>query len=178
MADLDHVLEPDYLGDLAARPLDEIRAMRAECLEIETGLSYLRRMVQGRADIVTSEQERRASGGPASELPELIGQLPEIFSEHRRPGGTGRLPQSLDPPEPDPELVAELDGIASASRLAELPELAEVEVAAIAGRLQDLERRVSDMRRAMFERLDALQEELARRYRSGEASVESLLSEG
>ena len=42
-------------------------------------------------------------------------------------------------------------------------------------RLTDFEHRVSERRRAYFDRIDALQAELTRRYRTGEASVDNLL---
>ena len=60
---LDDLLDPGYLGDLTARTMDEVRRMRAECQEVETGLSLLRRLVQGRLDIVGLELARRAEGG-------------------------------------------------------------------------------------------------------------------
>jgi hypothetical protein len=53
--------------------------------------------------------------------------------------------------------------------------ISDQDLAAASQRLAALERRVSDHRRVLFDRLDALQAELARRYKSGEASVESLL---
>jgi len=178
MSDLDRMLDPEYLGDLAQRPVEEIRAMRAECTELETGLSYFRRLVQGRLDIVGREQERRRSGADAPALHDVIGELPEIFSEQRRPGGIGRLPQSLDPPDPDPALTARLDEIAGPGQLSGLPELADTDLEALAAQLGDLEREVSQYRRQMFDRIDALQSELTERYRTGRASVDSLLGEG
>jgi hypothetical protein len=42
-------------------------------------------------------------------------------------------------------------------------------------RLEALEREISDRRRQFFDRIDTLQAEITRRYRTGEASVESLL---
>jgi hypothetical protein len=178
MSDLDRLLDPEYLGDLGHRPMEEIRAMRAECTELETGLSYLRRLVQGRLDIVGREQERRRCGAEAPELHDVIGDLPEIFSEQRRPGGLGRLPQSLDPPEPDPALTARLDELAGPSQLADLPKLADADIEALAAQLGELEREVSQYRRQMFDRIDALQGELTERYRTGRASVDSLLADG
>ena len=47
----------------------------------------------------------------------------------------------------------------------------------IADELQALEHDVSDLRRALFGRIDTLQAELTRRYRDGEAHVEELLHE-
>ena len=68
-SDLGELLQPVYLGDLTTRAMDEVRAMRAECQEVETGLSLLRRVVQGRLDIVGLERQRRADGGD----PEVLG---------------------------------------------------------------------------------------------------------
>jgi hypothetical protein len=178
MTELSRLLDAGYLGDLAARPVDEIRSMRLECVEVETGLSFLRRMVQGRLDIVASEQHRRVDGGDPTGLPELIGQLPEIFSEQRRPGGTGRLPQSLEVPDVDAELLAELDRIAGPGVLGRLTEDSDAEVAALESDLRALEQVVSGYRQQMFERIDALQAELTDRYRTGEASVDTLLADG
>ena len=66
--DLADLLEPAYLGDLPGRSMDEVRAMRAECQEVETGLSLLRRLVQGRLDIVGLELQppRRRVATPAT----------------------------------------------------------------------------------------------------------------
>ena len=46
----------------------------------------------------------------------------------------------------------------------------------IAGRLEVIERRVSAERRALHERIDALQAELVDRHKTGRASVDGLLS--
>jgi hypothetical protein len=177
MPDLQRLLDPDYLGVLADRPVDEIRSMRVECVEVETGLSFFRRMVQGRLDIVAAEQHRRRDGGDPAGLPELIGQLPEIFSEQRRPDGSGRLPQSLDAPEVDDELAAQLDELAGPGVLGRLTEFSDAELDQLRRSLDDLEHQVSGYRRQMFDRIDALQAELTDRYRTGEASVDTLLTD-
>ena len=70
-SELDRILDPGYLGDLASLPMNDVRAMRAECQEVETGLSYLRRLVQGRLDIVGVERQRRRDGGEPGELSAL-----------------------------------------------------------------------------------------------------------
>ena len=45
----------------------------------------------------------------------------------------------------------------------------------MADQLTAFEQRVSGHRRELFERIDALQAEITRRYKTGEASVDSLL---
>lgn len=171
------MLRPDYLVDLESRPIDDIRTMRADCVSVETSVSFMRRMVQGRLDIVEAERHRRDTGGAPTDIGQLIGDLPEILGEHGRPPGLGRLPQSIEPPEPDPEFTRRLDAVAGPGRLSSLPDLFDDELATAVADLESLEHDLSGRRRELFDRIDTLQSELTRRYRSGEASVESLLGE-
>ena len=173
--DLDALLAPGYLGDLEAREMDEVRAMRAECQEVETGLSLLRRVVQGRLDIVGLELHRRADGGDPEDLPDLIARLPEVLSDRTWSPGVGRLPQIMTPGELPPELESELDGIVGDGHLADLPTVDDAALHAMADQLTEFEQRVSGHRRELFERIDALQAEITRRYKTGEASIDSLL---
>jgi hypothetical protein len=171
--EVDPVLAEDYLGDLRARPIDEIRAMRDECRAIEDKVSFLRRMIQGRLDIVAADVRRRTEGGAAADLRALVDQLPEILSENVHAGGTGRLPSGLI--HPDDDLTAELDRAVPVDTLANLPDLSDDAVSQLAARLRELERQVSDARRELFGRIDALHAELVRRYGAGEADPASLL---
>jgi hypothetical protein len=172
---LDRVLSPEYLGDLEIREMTDVRAMRAECQAVETALSYLRRMVQGRLDIVGVELQRRREGGDPHDLSNLISQLPEILSDRTRSPGFGRLPQLLAPGEIDADLSAKLDQIVGGHDVETLPDLSDDAIDAIRAELESFEREVSHQRRELFDRIDALQAEVTRRYRTGEASVESLL---
>jgi hypothetical protein len=172
------LLAPDYLAGLNSIPIEDVRARRAECQAVEVSLSYLRRMVQGRLDIVLAELKRRQEGGSAAgDLHTLVENLPEILSEHVHAPGNGRLSPLLvaSDPEVDDDLVAQLDALADANFLGQLPTTSEDDVQALIDRLTAFEREVSDHRKALHERIDALQEELVRRYKSGEASVDSLL---
>lgn len=173
--DVDRVLAEDYLGELPGKPIEDIRAMRDECRAIEDKVSYLRRMVQGRLDIVAADVRRRAAGGSPIDLGTLIEQLPDILSDKvSGGGGPGRLPTGVVPPDDD-TLTEELDRVAGPDVLGHLPEFSDDEVAALAARIGELEKRVSGSRRGLFGRIDALNGELARRYGSGEADVAALL---
>lgn len=174
---LHRILAPDYLGDLTARPLEELRAMRAECQEVETGVSYARRLVQGRLDIAEAERTARA-GGHRADVAELLERLPQILADRSRTPGVGRLPQLMAPGEVADELTEEMDAIADGARLAALPDLPDDAIAAMVEELRALERRTSARRRELFARIDAISAELTRRYRTGEASVDALLEDG
>ena len=155
--------------------MDDVRAMRAECQEVETGLSLLRRVVQGRLDIVGVELHRRAEGGDPDDLPDLIARLPEVLSDRTHAPGVGRLPQMMTPGEMPPELEAELDAIVGTGHLADLPSVDDATLRSMADQLAAFEQRISGHRHDLFERIDALQAEITRRYKTGEASVDSLL---
>jgi hypothetical protein len=180
---LDQVLADDYLHGMDSLPMAELRGRRQACQEVETSLSYFRRMIQGRLDIVHAELSRRESGGEASDLGGLIERLPSILADHARPAaptdaslpGRGPLPEVIAPQDVD-ALARQLDEVVDADRLASLPSRAEDEVRALADQLTDLERTVSAQRRQLHERIDALQDEIVRRYKSGEATVDALLS--
>ncbi len=177
LLDLDVLLGEDYLVGLHEMSLDEIRERRAQSWEAEDALSVLRRMVQGRLDIVHAELGRRAGGDQGADIAHLVEQLPEILSEGGRSAqGRGRLPTNLAPDLNYRKLTAELDRIIDVDTSGGLPHMDEQRVRGIAEALEDLERNVSSRRRAVQERIDALQAEVVRRYKSGDADVDGLLS--
>ncbi len=175
MARLEDVLTPDYLDGLEAWSLDGVRARRDEATEVETALSYVRRMVQGRLDIVLAEQESRRVGESAGDVAELVARLPTILGDHVLAPGFGRLPTLIAPGDIDPPLVSALEDALPAARMSTLAELDDADLEVASHKLERLERSISSQRRAVFEVLDRLQNEIVRRYRSGEASVDSLL---
>ena len=99
--EVEQVLAADEVGDLSAISVAEIRVQRDDCRRVEDKVSYLRRLVQGRLDIVESDLRRRAAGTDPSDLPSLVDQLPGILSDRvRAPGtGPGRMPSSILPPD-------------------------------------------------------------------------------
>jgi hypothetical protein len=176
-ANLDRLLDSDYLGDLQGRPMEEVRAMRDECQRAEDGLSFVRRQAQGRLDIVAAELTRRNEGkGPAS-VADIVDQLPAILGHgvSTQGGILNVRPTSLEPPDNSGELIIELEGILHESSLTGLGQITDDELHQLVDRLTEYERVVSDRRRALHDCLDALQAEIVRRYKTGEVSVESLL---
>jgi len=93
--DLDRVTSPEYLANLLTRPISEIRAMRAEGQSIENGMSYVRRVAQGRIDIVAAEMLRRRDGGDPADLSDLVARLPDILADRGRGAGPIRAPHDV-----------------------------------------------------------------------------------
>jgi hypothetical protein len=167
---IDRVLAEDFLSGLQEAPLADVRALRADAEQEEADLSYVRRLVQGRIDIVKAELARRTGGGSGS----VIDNLADVLSEDRGSAhGMGRHvtvePSRVDAHQRYVEsLVADVDHTDTTARTdAELNEVLEV--------LTTEERTVSAKRRKVQEVMDALSAEVTRRYRDGEADVSALL---
>lgn len=159
------------MPELSNVPLEEVRARRAALQADEVGLSYLRRLAQGRLDIVTAAARNR--GGSMSSL---VDDLPGILGDHVHAPGVGRLPTLMAPsPDEETRLRAELDAVVAPELLTGLDRLDDDELAHLLDRLQAFEREISERRRDVHRDIDELQAELTRRYKTGEADVGSLL---
>lgn len=158
---IDVVLDPGYLDDLEGLALEDLRARRQECLEIETEVSYVRRLAQARIEILQAEQRRRASGGSVSDL---IAALPQILADPgpRPHPAASRLPRHLGP-APAIEWTRGLEPLITDDTLANLPTLADEELEEALAGLRALEREVSTRRRALHAVIDRLEADLARR---------------
>ena len=97
-AAVDALLEPGFLENATTQPMSEVRRLRREAEQQEVNLSYTRRLLQGRLDIVRRELQRRAEHDGRS----LVDLLPEILSEKGRgpAHGLGRH-QTVQPHAPE-----------------------------------------------------------------------------
>ena len=170
---IDRVLAEDYLFGLGDLLLQEVRDLRGEAEQEEVDLSYIRRMIQGRLDIVRAELNRRDGTSTAT----LVEGLAEILAdEPRAPArGLGRH-ATVEPSRADSHrryveaLVADVDLSDVGARTTD--ELAHARL-----ELSEQETGVSTKRRAVQDVMDACSAEITRRYRDGEADVDTLLGE-
>lgn len=160
------------ISDPAELTLDELRQTRTRLQREDDVVSYVRRVAQARLDLVRSELTRRDRGEDVVDLPS---ELRIVLSQHLT-GGPARPPRPTDDLGDHP-LSDELDAICAANGFSRLDELDLAEATQLAEALTEFERRISADRRDRFDRLDALSAELVRRYRDGEATVETLLGE-
>lgn len=174
---IDRILDDGYLDGLEDRSTPEIREMRDECQEEESGVSYARRVLQGRMDIVRAELLRRDDQDEPDARP-LLERLPSILAEggqHTAPA-QARATRFLVPPSVEHERRAS-DRVAEEESYADLPQRSLDELEELVGRLAAAESELSATRRQLFDRIDRLQQELIDRYRSGAADVRDLLTE-
>jgi hypothetical protein len=158
-------------SDPADLSLDELRALRLQLQHEDDVVSYARRVAQARLDLVKSQHLRR-DAGPDADLSEQIGG---VLSQQLT-GGPARPPRPTEDLS-DNALADELDAVCAEYHFGRLDDLDDAELLALSDAIASFETRVSTDRRERFDRLDALSAELVRRYRDGEASVDSLLAD-
>jgi len=170
---IDRVLDEGYLDGLREVPLSEVRELRADAEQEEVDLSYTRRMIQGRMDILRAELNRR-DGVSTGTLVEGLAAI--LADEPRSPArGLGRH-TTVEPSRADSHrryveaLVADVDLSDVSARSAD-------ELAHAMRTLSDEEQSLSGKRRAVQEVMDACGAEITRRYKDGEADVNTLLGE-
>jgi hypothetical protein len=172
---IDRVLDPWFVADVDRLELDDLRRRRSEAEAEEEGISYLRRLLQGRIDILRAELHRRTTNGAegSGDMTGLVAGLPGILSDEGA-GSFTAIPK-IRMPLPNGEHRRRLERLVSDETIARLPELDAAELTRAVELLSREEERVSANRRAVQRVVDVLRGELARRYRDGTASVAQLL---
>lgn len=187
--------------DLTAPSLPELRALRRRAQRDEADLSYVRRLLQGRIDILRAELARRGAGtgpgtGPGGEPGAAAGsgagagagltsvvhagqgpvvdRLAEILKDAPARQRSSARHVTLGTPQSEEvrRLAAEMLGEVE---LSDLDARTDLELGAAMGRLVRYERQVSRRRQLLQRTADDCSAEIARRYRDGEAQVDDLL---
>ncbi|MFI9153054.1 aerial mycelium formation protein [Streptomyces sp. NPDC053367] len=162
--------------DLNLLSLPELRALRRDAQRDEADLSYVRRLLQGRIDILRAELARRrpaavpAQPGEAS----VVDRLPEILTDAPARHRSSARHVTLGTPHGEEyrRLATEMLGEVE---LSDLAARTDPELNAAMGRLVRYEQQVSRRRAGLQHTTDACSAEIARRYREGLAQVDDLL---
>lgn len=157
--------------DLTLLSLPELRTLRRDAQRDEADLSYVRRLLQGRIDILRAELARRSPAGAASVVERLSEILTDAPARHRSSARHVTLgtPQSEEYRRLAAEMLAEVE-------LSDLQARTDAELNTAMGRLVRYEQQVSRRRQRLQRTADDCSAEIARRYRDGEAQVDDLLT--
>ncbi|CAL9484667.1 RsiG family protein [Streptomyces cellulosae] len=164
--------------ELTGLSLAELRTKRRDAQRDEADLSYVRRLLQGRIDILRAELARRGlpGGVPAAVAPgetPVVERLPEILRDTPARHRSARhltlgTPRSEEYRRLASEMLAEVE-------LSDLGARTDGELHTAMGRLVGYEQQVSRRRQRLQRTADACGTEITRRYREGEAQVDDLL---
>jgi hypothetical protein len=175
---IDRILAPGFADALGELSFADLRERRRLVEQEEVDLSYARRLLQGRLDLLRAEQESRARGtaeaGVRSDQ-ELADDLASALADGPRDDhGLGRH-INVDPSRVGEHRRRAEQAVADVAASDPSGQDDDALVEAIS-RLADLEHEVSESRHQVQRVMDTLTAELGRRYASGEAKVEDVLA--
>ncbi len=158
---IDRIRDPAFLEGIVDLPLDDVRARRDECMAEREYLSLLRRLVQGRAEILRAE----LAGRDHDEQRPLVDRLSEILASDQPLTSRGEA-MRITVPE-DEMLLARrrIERLVADAGISDPGELDEDRLREAVDVLAAEEREVSAQRSDVLRVLDALQDELKRRYK-------------
>ena len=162
---MDRIKDPAYVDGLVELSLEDLRARRDECLAEREYLSLLRRLVQGRAEILEAELATRDSGedrGP------LVDRLAQVLSAGEGHHGSSRG-EAVRVGLPEEEMLLarrRVERLVADAGISDPTELDDERLASAVEVLSDEERVVSEDRHEVLRVLDVVQDELKRRYKA------------
>lgn len=168
---IDQILEPAFVDGLAELALDELRDRRRVCDAVENELSYYRRMLQGRMDLLAFELRRRSG----EEERTLIEALPEILADSSHGYEPSGRPTRVTIPDMPEQRRRKIDEVLEADFLTRIALVDEDKLSELQQALVESEQEISHQRRAVQERLDVVMDELRRRYQDGLANFDEIL---
>ncbi len=167
------LLPQAQLADLSTLETAELRELRARCEAAEEGVSYARRVLQGRLDIL------RARLGDLGEdqAEALRNALPAILADqgHVTDPLQARATRVRVPADAE-RYTAVVDAVLAEEDLDSLDQAVLADLDRVIERLGGVEQELSRRRRELFTRIDAVRAELVARYKDGRADVRELLA--
>ncbi|MFC7221304.1 ABC transporter substrate-binding protein [Streptomyces polyrhachis] len=164
-----HAAPAPHSVHMDALTLRELRELRRTSQQEEADLSYVRRLLHGRIDILRAELARREAP-----LSPVLDRLPEILTDAPTTRHSSARHVTLGTPlrEEYRELAERMLGEVE---LSDLTARTAEELQRALGELLRHEFGVSRLRQQLQLTADACSGEIARRYREGEAQVDDLL---
>ncbi|WP_308312163.1 ABC transporter substrate-binding protein [Streptomyces albipurpureus] len=162
--------------DLPTLRLPELRTLRRDSQRDEADLSYVRRLLQGRIDILRAELARRSEPEtPIDPEAPVVDRLSEILADAPSRHRTSARHVTLSTPHGEEYRRLASDMLADVE-LSDLEARTDDELRAGLGQLTRYEQQVSQRRQLLQRTADECSAEIARRYRDGEAQVDDLLT--
>ena len=166
------LLPAAQLADLSALGTAELRELRSRCEAAEEGVSYARRVLQGRLDILRARLGDRDDGADRllSALPAILADAGHVTDPLQARATRVRVPADAE------RYTAVIDAVLAEDDLESIDEVAIPDLDPVIERLAAVEQELSQRRRALFDRIDAVRAELVARYKDGRADVRELLA--
>jgi hypothetical protein len=164
---IDQIRDPQFVAGLESVDIDELRARRDMCGDLDVELSFYRRLLHGRMDLLSFEMRRRSGEETRTvmeALPDILAGDPQPMPS-RAPGDSRTIP--IEAPSLPDVGRRPVDRALGDDFLARLPQLGDEDLEQTRLMLAEVEADISAQRRSVFEAVDLVQAEITRRYREG-----------
>ncbi|HET9671887.1 MAG TPA: aerial mycelium formation protein [Actinomycetota bacterium] len=158
---IDRIRDPSFLDGIGELSLDDVRARRDECMAEREYLSLLRRLVQGRAEILKAELAGRGSDDQRP----LVDRLSEILASDQPATSRGEAMRVTLPEEEMLLARRRIERLVADAGISDPAELDDGQLEDAVEVLATEEREVSAQRADVLRVLDTLQDELKRRFK-------------
>ncbi len=169
---IDRVLAENFTIGLKEISSEELRARRLEADAEENDLSFQRRVLHTRIDMLDAEIARRHA---RSDSPDVVAEIVRLLSEppsghQRSPRLTSATPSRLG------EHRRAVERLVNDPAVSYVAVLSDDSLHQVKSALLEHEREISQLRRRVQSVVDLMSAELTVRHRNGEAGVNNLLA--
>jgi hypothetical protein len=168
---IDRVLAPDYLEGMDGLELDDVRALRRDAEQEEADLSYIRRMLQGRIDIVRAELARRSGAEDGA----VMRDLADILASAASPPDPARSRFLTVGPTRVAEQKRAVEQVVTNVQLSDVEARTDEQLHDDVVTLRNFEQSISENRHRVQHIVDSCAAEIGRRYREGGVTVADIL---
>ena len=167
------LLSESALEQLDTLGTEDLRRIRTECEVAEEGISYARRLLQGRLDILRAaldQSEHPDAGHLLAALPAIMADQGHVSDPAQARSLRVRVPADAE------RYAALIDAVIAEDEVPEGTEGDLSDLERVVEVLTQVEHELSARRRALFTRIDGLRAELLARYKDGRADVRDILA--
>ncbi len=159
---IDKVLDPSYVQALDHESPGDIRSKLRDAREEEDAVSYVRRNLHGKFAVLADELDARKGGrGTSHSVEALAAVLGSNGSKTRGARlGVGLRAAAVAGRRDAERVLSEAD-------LSQLSNFSEEQIESLLNKVDEAEKELSEVRGRLHGVIDALEDELARRYKEG-----------
>ncbi|HEX9822897.1 MAG TPA: aerial mycelium formation protein [Actinomycetota bacterium] len=160
---IDLILAAGFADGIESMDLDELRRRRDLCRGEREYLSLLRRLLQGRRDLLRDERERRAGGGQPGSIVERVSA---VLADAPRGPSRGEAVMISVPEEEIALARRSVERLLADAGLSDLEHIEDAALESAIALLDEEERKVSNTRNSVMSIHDQLQDVIKERWRT------------
>lgn len=162
---LDRILSPGFADGVSEMTMDEVRRRRDDCLAEREYLSYLRRLIHGRMEIIGAELKSRDPRAAGEQRP-LVERLHEVLGGDTPMGPSRGEYVRVGLPEDEIALARRrMERLVNDVAIGDPASLSDEQLKQALDALLGEEKEVSAVRRRVLDLHDVFQEEVKHRYK-------------